>query len=558
MKRHWWKESVIYQIYPRSFKDSNGDGIGDLRGIIEKLDYLKELGVDVLWLSPIYKSPNDDNGYDISDYYNIMDEFGTMADFDEMLQGIHDRGMRLLMDLVVNHSSDEHEWFQQSRLSKDNPYRDYYIWKPEKPNNWKSFFGGEAWEYDEATGEYYLHLFTKKQPDLNWENPKVRAEVYKLMRFWLDKGVDGFRMDVIPLISKRLDYPNADFSDFNKVIEDLYANGPRVHEFLQEMNREVMSHYDMMTVGEAVGVTPEVANLYVGANRKELNMIFHFGHMFMDHGPGGKFDIAAWSLNDFKQVFTDWYNALGEEGWTNVYLDNHDFPRMVSRWGDDGTYRVESAKLLATLVLTLRGTPGIYQGTEIGMTNVAFDHFEDYRDVETLNAEKEYRALAKDLDGLLKAVHQQGRDNVRTPIQWDETQHGGFTTGTPWIKVNPNYPEINAKAVLADQNSIFYYYQNLLRFRKEHLTLTYGQYQPIDQGHAQLYAYRRWDAGGEFYIYLNFGESELSDFPVPVGLGFEQVIGNYDFVQDVYQPLRPWEARVFKVNAGAGFDGSEG
>ena len=357
MTRTWWKESVIYQIYPRSFNDSNGDGIGDLKGIIQKLDYLKELGVDILWISPIYKSPNDDNGYDISDYYNIMDEFGTMDDFDELLEAIHARGMKLLMDLVVNHTSDEHYWFQESRKSKDNPYRDYYYWQPEKPNNWQSFFTGDAWELDPQTGEYYLHLFTKKQPDLNWENPKVRQEVYKLMRWWLDKGVDGFRMDVIPLISKRLDFPDADFSNFAKVVEEVYANGPRLHEFLHEMYQEVCSKYDVMTVGEAPGVPSDLGNLYVGESRKELNMIFHFGHMFLDWGGEGKFELSDWSLKEFKNVFTTWHNALGEEGWVSIYLDNHDFPRLLSRWGNDKEYYNESARLLAILILSLRGTP---------------------------------------------------------------------------------------------------------------------------------------------------------------------------------------------------------
>jgi oligo-1,6-glucosidase len=381
MERSWWRESVIYQIYPRSFRDSNGDGIGDLRWIIHQLDYLAELGVDIIWLSPIYASPNDDNGYDISDYRAIMSEFGTMADFDELLAGLHERGLRLMLDLVVNHTSDEHAWFQASRSSKDNPYRDYYFWKPAPPSTWPSFFGGEAWELDPATGEYYLHLFSKKQPDLNWENPKVREEVYALMRFWLDKGVDGFRMDVIPFISKRLDFPSVDLSDFGRVVEETYANGPRLHEFLQEMNREALAPYDVTTVGEAPGVPPRLANLYVGKDRGELDMIFHFGHMFLDWGPRGKFDLASWDLRDFKAVFNDWYAALGEDGWISPFLDNHDFPRMVSRWGNDGPYRVQSAKLLATLLLTLRGTPSIYQGSEIGMTNVAFPGIDDYRDI---------------------------------------------------------------------------------------------------------------------------------------------------------------------------------
>ncbi len=541
----WWKESVIYQIYPRSFMDSNGDGIGDLPGILSKLDYLQQLGIDVIWLSPVYQSPNDDNGYDISDYYAIMDAFGTMADFDALLSGIHERDMKLIMDLVVNHTSDEHEWFQQARSSKDNPYRDYYFWKPEIPNNWISIFGGPAWEYDATTGEYYLHLFTKKQPDLNWENPKVRQEIYRLMRFWLDKGVDGFRMDVIPMISKRLDFPNADFSDFNKVIEKVYCNGPRVHTYLQEMHREVLQHYNILTVGEGVGIPPELANLYVGADRKELNMIFHFGHMFIDHGPEGKFDITPFTLVDVKRVFQEWYDAVGDEGWVNIYLDNHDFPRMVSRFGHDTTYREASAKLLATLLLTLRGTPCIYYGSEIGMTNVAFESIDDYRDIETHNIWREWNEQGRDLEALLSRIHRQGRDNVRTPMQWNGARHGGFTTGTPWIKVNPNYPAINAEVALNDPNSIFYYYRDLLRLRKQHLTLVYGEMEMLWPEHQQLFAYRRSSVNGTYYVYLNFGERELTGLPGPKE-ELAWLFGNYT-ATGIDTPLRPWEARVYMV-----------
>ena len=547
MTKTWWKEAVIYQIYPRSFKDSNGDGIGDLGGIIEKLDYLKELGVDILWLSPIYQSPNDDNGYDISDYRDIMTEFGNMADFDRMLKGIHERGMKLMMDLVVNHSSDEHHWFQESRKSKDNPYRDYYMWSDEKPVSWPSFFGGEAWEYDEPTDSYYLHLFSKKQPDLNWENPKVRQEVYDLMRFWLDKGVDGFRMDVIPFISKRLNWPEVDWNDFPKIVEEVYANGPRLHEFLHEMNTKALADYDVTTVGEAPGVPPQLGNLYVGESRKELDMIFHFGHMFLDWGPGGKFDIANWDLRDFKGVFNEWYDALGEEGWVSIFLDNHDFPRLVSRWGDDGEYRIPSAKLLAILLLSLRGTPSIYQGTEIGMTNVAFPSIDDYRDIETINEWREAETQGRDLDQLLAGIHKQGRDNVRTPVQWDSSSNAGFTTAQePWIKVNPNYPSINAQAVLADKDSIFYFYQNLLRLRKQYKTWIYGEYEMIDGNDTQLYAYKRWDEEGTFYFYLNFSAEELSSLPGPDFTEMELVVGNYAGAES--SKLRPWEARVYRAN----------
>lgn len=546
MKQTWWKESVIYQIYPRSFKDSTGDGVGDLGGIIEKLDYLADLGVDILWLSPIYKSPNDDNGYDISDYRNIMTEFGQMEDFDRMLEGIHARGMKLMMDLVVNHSSDEHHWFQESRKSKDNPYRDYYMWRDEKPVSWPSFFGGEAWEYDEPSDSYYLHLFSKKQPDLNWENPKVREEVYSLMRFWLDKGVDGFRMDVIPFISKRLDWPEVDWNDFPKIVEEIYANGPRLHEFLHEMHNKALADYNVTTVGEAPGVPPQLGNLYVGESRKELDMIFHFGHMFLDWGPGGKFDISDWDLRDFKGVFNEWYEALGEEGWVSIFLDNHDFPRLVSRWGNDGEYREQSAKLLAILLLGLRGTPSIYQGTEIGMTNVAFPSIEDYRDIETINAWAEAKAQGQDLDQLLAGIHKQGRDNVRTPVQWDDSANAGFTSAEePWIKVNPNYPQINAQAVLDDQNSIFYFYQQLLRLRKENKTWIYGEYEMIDGNDEQLYAYRRWDEEGEYYFYLNFSDQDYHNLPGPTLASMELIIGNYPDQSSGH--LRAWEARVYRA-----------
>lgn len=542
MQKQWWKESVIYQIYPRSFNDSNGDGIGDLRGIIEKLDYLKELGVDIIWLSPIYESPNDDNGYDISDYYNIMKDFGTMADFDEMLAGIHARGMRLLMDLVVNHTSDEHHWYQEAQKSPDSPYRDYYFFRPEPPNNWQSLFGGPAWDYDEVAGAYYLHLFTKKQPDLNWENPKVRQEVYQLMRFWLDKGVDGFRMDVIPMISKFLDFPDGDFSDFNKVIETLYTNGPRVHEYLQEMHEEVLQHYDIMTVGEGVGISPEQANLYVGEQRKELNMIFHFGHMFIDHGPGGKFDIVDFPLTTFKGVFDRWDEAIGTEGWLNIYLDNHDFPRMVSRFGNDKAYHEESAKLLAMLTLTLRGTPCIYQGSEIGMTNVAFPSLEDYRDVETINAYKDYQESGKDLEELLKIVHVQGRDNVRTPFQWDASANGGFTNGTPWIKSNPNYTRINAHAEMARPKGIWHFYQQLLAWRKARPTFAYGNYQPLVKDSETLFAYIREDASEAYYVVLNFTDTLQKDIAMPAG-DWELVLNNYE---DTTEQLRPWEGKIYQ------------
>ncbi|MEM6724492.1 MAG: alpha-glucosidase [Bacteroidota bacterium] len=551
MKKTWWKEGVMYQIYPRSFNDSNGDGVGDLRGIIEKLDYLKDLGVDILWLSPIYQSPNDDNGYDISDYYDIMTEFGTMADFDEMIAGIHERGMRLVMDLVVNHTSDEHEWFKQSSSSKDNPYRDYYIWRPpvdgQPPSNWNAFFGGKAWEWDKQTGEYYLHLFSKKQPDLNWENETVRAEVYKMMRFWLDKGVDGFRMDVIPFISKRLDWPAADLSNFGKTILEIYANGPRLHEFLNEMNREVTSKYDVMTVGEAPGVTPELANLYVGEDRDELNMIFHFAHMFIGQGEGGKFDPVPWKLSDFKQGFIDWDRGVADKGWVNIYLDNHDFARMVSRFGNDSPeFRKYAAKMLSMLILSMRGTPCIYQGSEIGMTNVAFDSIDDYRDIESLNLYAEHVERGGDGAQFLKAIHEVGRDNVRTPVQWSNTEHGGFTSGTPWIKVNPNYPEINVEEAQQDPDSILAFYQDMIKFRKANSTMVYGKFQPMDIEDQATFTYKRKDEDGEFWVVLNFSD-DPQPFELPEVREMELTVSNYHGVGVNSRTLNPWEGRIFKV-----------
>lgn len=543
MKKIWWKESVIYQIYPRSFKDSNADGIGDLRGIIEQLDYLKNLGVDILWLSPVFKSPNDDNGYDISDYEDIMDEFGNMDDFDELLEGVHQRGMKILMDLVVNHSSDEHRWFQESRKSKDNPYRDYYHWQAQK-NNWKSFFAGDAWTYDEQTEEYYLHLFAKKQPDLNWENPKVREEVYSLMRFWLDKGVDGFRMDVIPLISKRDAYPDGDISDFNKLIEERYSNGPRVHEYINEMYEKVLKHYDIMTVGEGPGITRELANLYVGEDRGELNMIFHFGHMFMGQGEGGRFDVVEDDFMEFKKVFTDWDKVIQEGGWINIFLDNHDFPRMVSRWGDDGKYRTESAKLLATLLLTMRGTPCIFQGSEIGMTNVQFPSIEDYRDVEIMNFYKEHMANGGDESEFLQAVYVNGRDNVRTPIQWSDAPNGGFSDAAPWIKINPNYKDINVEQALENPDSIFFYYKKMLAYRKANTTLVYGEYKDLAAKDEQVFAYRRMDEAAEFIVLLNFSESSIPiSRYISDARNYELEVSNYSNHDGI---LKPWEACIYK------------
>lgn len=552
MRKTWWKEGIIYQIYPRSFKDSNGDGVGDLQGIISKLDHIQALGIDILWLSPIYQSPNDDNGYDISDYYRIMDDFGSMEDFDLLLEEIHKRGMRLLMDLVVNHTSDEHMWFQEARKSKDNPYRDYYVWKApvdgELPNNWPSFFGGSAWEYDDLTEEYYLHLFTRKQPDLNWENPKVRQEVYDIMRFWLDKGVDGFRMDVISLLSKQQDFPPVTTDNFQEIILKHYANGPRIHEFLQEMYEEVLHHYDAVSIGEGVGIPAEKALEYVGDDRKELDMIYHFGHMFIDHGPMGRMDPTAYSLSSFYEVFESWDNILAEKGWGSIYLGNHDFPRMVSRFGDDQAYWKESAKLLATLVLTLRGTPTIYQGDEIGMTNVPFNSIEDYRDVELFNAFQSSKGESNgqfNVQAFIQVAQKQGRDNARTPMQWTDEVHGGFTKGSPWIKANPNFTYINVEAQQEDPDSIFHYYRKLIGIRKKDLAWIYGD-QTVMRGEVEsVYRFLREFEGRKKYVVLNFSNHIQSmhwEIPVEAKL----LLSNYSD-EDRGGELRPWEARIYEM-----------
>jgi oligo-1,6-glucosidase len=557
MRQHpaWWKESVIYQIYPRSFKDSNGDGIGDIPGIIEKLDYIQSLGIDVIWLCPVYQSPNDDNGYDISNYYTIMDDFGSMHDFDRLLMGIHQRGMKLVMDLVVNHTSDEHDWFVESQSSKTHPKRNYYIWKEGvnggPPNNWQSFFGGDAWEYDEKTDEYYLHLFTRKQPDLNWEQKEVREEVYQMMRWWLDKGIDGFRMDVISLISKR-GYEDAAHSEFTDTISLDYANGPRVHEFLQEMNRKVLSHYDILTVGEGPGITLEEGLNYVKDDRQELDMIFHFDHMFIDHGEGGKFDPKPYDFVEFKRIFKRWDQVMTEGGWSSIFLGNHDFPRIVSRFGNDGKYRNQSAKALALMLLTMRGTAYIYQGEEIGMTNVAFESIEDYRDIETFNAHRIAMESGRDLKDFMQAVHRQGRDNARTPVQWDSSEQAGFTTGVPWIKVNPNYRFINVSDQENDPDSILDFYRQMIHIRKCHQTLVYGDFEVFDVEDENLFIYQRRNDEGQFLILINFSDADQIYTPDDtLNLSSAKVIiRNYDDLKENMNQskctLRPWEAVLLK------------
>ncbi|MFT6867342.1 MAG: oligo-1,6-glucosidase [Cyclobacteriaceae bacterium] len=557
MEKIWWKEGVVYQIYPRSFNDSNNDGIGDIPGIIEKLDYIKDLGVDIIWLCPVYKSPNDDNGYDISDYTDIMDEFGTMADFDKLLSEVKNRGLRLIMDLVVNHSSDEHKWFLDSRSSKDHSKRDYYIWRPAKeggpPNNYQSFFGGDAWKYDGLTQEYYLHLFTKKQPDLNWENPELRQEIYKLMKFWLDKGIDGFRMDVISLISKR-SFGDTPYLDFTETVKKVYANGPRVHEFLKEMHDEVIVHYDMMTVGEGPGVELDNALSYVSSDENELNMIFQFDHMFMDHGPGGKFDYQPYDLKQFKSIFNAWDKRLADKGWNSIFLGNHDFPRIVSRFGNDKEYWKESAKALGLVLQTLRGTAYIYQGDEIGMTNVAFDSISDYRDIETHNSYKKAKREGADMNHFMKMVHIQGRDNARTPMQWDDSHNAGFSFVNPWIKTNPNYKTINAQHQEHDSDSILNFYKHILIIRKAHPTLVYGDYQCIQPDHPQVFAYWRWEPEHVYLILINMSSDncsfEIDDmFEIHESqLLLSNLNQSQKIISDSYIDLDPWEALLFKVN----------
>lgn len=559
IERKWWKEAVIYQVYPRSFQDSNDDGIGDIRGLISKLDYLKDLGIDVIWLGPVYKSPNDDNGYDISDYQDISEEFGTLADWEELISEIHKIGLKIVMDLVVNHTSDEHPWFIESKSSKASPKRDYYIWKGDKegkePNNWASFFTPSAWEFDEKTGEYYLHLFSRKQPDLNWENPILREEIYNMMDWWLEKGIDGFRMDVINCISKDnkfLSVPSED--DRYKWGGEYFINGPRVHEYIQEMYRKVLSRYEVMTVGETPCVTPEEAILYVGEDRGELNMLFQFELMDIDSGPSGKWEVTPWNLSEFKNIITKWQKGMEGKGWNSLYLNNHDQPRQVSRFGNDLDFRAESAKMLATLIHTLQGTPYIYQGEEIGMTNVAFEAINDYRDIETLNMYHE--AVSKgnaDPLKIMKAIHQKGRDNARTPMQWSDEENGGFTAGKPWLKINSNYLKINVKNAQEDINSILHYYKKLIKLRKENLVMIYGKYIPIFEEHEAIISYIRSLKSERILVILNFS-NRTSIYNLPKEVIYKSkklLLSNYN-IDPLHQlielTLRPYEAIVYKLD----------
>ncbi len=557
MKKKWWKESVVYQIYPRSFKDSNNDGIGDINGINEKLEYLKELGVDVLWISPIYDSPCDDNGYDISDYRAILKAFGTMEDFDSMLKRAHRLGMKVMMDLVVNHTSDEHNWFIESRKSKDNPYRDYYIWKTSKqggePNNWGASFGGSAWEYDEKTDMYYLHLFSKKQPDLNWENQKVRDEVFDMMDWWCQKGIDGFRMDVISMISKDQSFPDGKLNGgLYGNGSPYYMNGPRVHEYLQEMNQRVLSKYDLVTVGEAAGVTIEEAKKYANEDGTELNMVFQFEHVSIGDGKLGKWTTKKFDLQELKKVMTKWQIELSGKAWNSLYLCNHDQPRSVSRFGDDrAEYREVSAKMLATCIHMMQGTPYIYQGEELGMTNAYFDKIEDYKDIETLNIFEELTSagLISEVE-MMKCIQARGRDNARTPMQWDDSENAGFSTIKPWIGVNKNYTTINAAEQMRREDSVFHYYQKLIQLRKEYAIIPNGTYCLIEESHPQIFSYTREYQNRKLLVLLNFTDKD-SQITIPEEFRNKYVIcliSNYkeqSISKDIL--LRPYEAMVLYI-----------
>ncbi|MDO5348947.1 MAG: alpha-glucosidase [Lachnospiraceae bacterium] len=554
----WWKHSVVYQIYPRSFKDSNGDGFGDLPGIIEKLDYLEKLGIDVIWLSPVFDSPQDDNGYDIRDYRSIYAGFGSNEDMEELIQKAHERKIKVVLDLVANHTSDEHVWFVESRKSKDNPYSDYYIWKDPKadggePNNWGSCFCGSAWEYCQERGQYFLHFYSKRQPDLNWENPKVRQEIYDLMKFWMEKGADGWRMDVIASISKDQNYPDYPERENQKYYTGKYhSNGPRLHEFLHEMNQEVLSKYDCMTVGEAPGSTPEVARLFTDPKRQELNMIFTFEHMNIDRVPGSvnrKWELKPFDLRELKQVMSAWQNKLYNQGWNALYFENHDQPRVISRWGNDTTYREACGKAFATVLHGMQGTPYIYQGEEIGMTNVAFK-LEDYEDIEVRNAYQELVVNNKTIseDQFRKAVWNKSRDNARTPMQWDDSEHAGFTTGKPWFQLSDRYQEINVKKALEDQNSIFYYYRDLIALRHQEPLLTEGKYQLILEEDQQIFAYLRSTDQECWLVAANLSETcRSSQILKPFGGEREEIkICNYKRTS-LDQELRPYEAFMMRV-----------
>lgn len=540
MEKKWWQSSVVYQIYPRSFADSNGDGMGDLPGITGKIEYLKKLGVNVLWICPIYQSPQDDNGYDISDYRAVYPEFGTMENMKDLIQKCKDNDIKIIMDLVVNHTSDEHPWFIESKKSLDNPYRDYYIWRKgtdgRPPNDLMSNFGGSAWEYSPETDEYYLHFYSKKQPDLNWENPKLRQEIYDMMNWWLDQGIAGFRMDVIDLIGKIPD-------------QKIKENGPKLHSYLHEMNEATFGHRDSMTVGECWGATPEIGRLYTDPERKELSMIFQFEQIQLDKKPGGqRWDLKSLYLPDLKRVFSKWQTELEGHGWNSLFWNNHDLPRIVSRWGNDGEYRVLSAKMLATLLHGMKGTPYIYQGEEIGMTNVPFQTIDEFPDIETQNIYKERLKAGFTEEETMHAIRAKARDNARTPMQWNAEKNAGFTEGTPWYRVNPNYKEINVEQALADPESVFYHYQKLIQLRKEHNIMVYGTYQLLFPEDEDLYIYTRTLEEEKWLIVCNFHEKTRKFRCKRAG---QVMLSNYADTPatEKIAELRPYEAVIYQMES---------
>nr|WP_315529700.1 alpha-glucosidase [Carnobacterium maltaromaticum] len=537
----WWQSSVVYQIYPRSFQDSNGDGIGDIAGITSRLEYLEKLGIDVIWLSPVYKSPNDDNGYDISDYEAILPEFGTMADMDELIREAKQRGIQIIMDLVVNHTSDEHPWFKEAKKSKTNPYRDYYIWRDPvnggPPNDLQSIFSGSAWEFDKETNQYYFHLFSKRQPDLNWENPAVQEEVWKLMNFWLAKGIGGFRMDVIDLIGKIPD-------------KGITGNGPKLHEYLKKMHKETFGKYDVLTVGETWGATPEIAKLYSNPDREELSMVFQFEHISLDELPGkSKWDLQPLDFIQLKAILSKWQTALGDEGWNSLFWNNHDLPRIISRWGNDSPkYRVKSGKMLAIILHLMKGTPYIYQGEEIGMVNTPVSSIKELDDIESLNMYRERLAAGYDKADILASINKKGRDNARRPMQWSNHEHGGFTTGTPWLELSPRYSEINVENELADSESLFYHYQRLIQLRKNNPLVVWGTYQELVPNDTQLFVYERSYENETWLIVANFYEEE-ADFSHESHKVKEIILSNYsDSSVDLANlHLRAYETVVYRL-----------
>ncbi len=559
MKQAWWQKAVVYQIYPKSFQDTTGNGVGDIQGIIKRLDYLKELGVDVLWLTPIYASPQKDNGYDISDYYSIHHEYGTMEDFDQLLKEAHQKGLKVIMDIVVNHTSTEHEWFKQAASSKDNPYRDFYIWKDGKedgsePTNWQSKFGGNAWQYDEKSGQYYLHLFDVTQADLNWENEKLRNEVYKMMQFWFEKGVDGFRLDVINLISKNQDFPDDDGSAAPGDGRKFYTDGPRVHEFIHEMNQEVFSKYDSMTVGEMSSTTLEHCVKFTKPERNELSMTFNFHHLKVDYPNGEKWEIGEMDFHALKQILSKWQVGMNEGGgWNALFWCNHDQPRIVSRYGNDGEFHKESAKMLATTIHMMQGTPYIYQGEEFGMTDPKFTSIDQYRDVESLNMYNILQANGKSEEEILEILRRKSRDNSRTPVQWNGEKNAGFTDGTPWIETARNYRELNAENALKDKDSIFYHYQKLIQLRKEYNIITDGDYELIAPEDDKIFAYLRSTDKEKLLVVNNFYEEEVT-FTLPehidwTGLTGTILLSNYPDSDSMRESikLRAYESIVYYI-----------